>query len=469
MPAAQQSPAKLQAKNKFNNQQFLIFILNYIVGFGFVATIAGVINAGWWGVLIFGLTALITFGASLVYSRLGAEHPNQYGGSYLYAKRGFGRTMAFYQGWNQFIQGPILAATAPLFIADAITRLYPGDTTVEWIASSVSIAFFIILVIISTLGIKINKWVIFSTSIVKWGILVVGILLAIYLASKNTNIGVINGQISTFLIFSNVLSFMYAFGGMEDVAAMAGDAKVNNFRRTLMIAFAIILTIYLVTYIVMSLVVSPTTSDGIGVDTIYNLALGTNAVIVFVIGLVFAGISSKISIAISQSRKIVPLAQDGYLPSTLTRKNKKGEYFLAMFFAAGITILSMLIFWLLPKFFTELGGFFDSVISLGTIAFLIQYFLTFITAFVLAKKKLIKKIPIWEQFFYVLAMLLIFITLIIFIIPPIVGEQWKTASTIIIVAYVAFIALGFVLYAITGSFNRKKTWQNLQKSKIIKN
>ena len=39
--------------------------------------------------MIFLLTALISLAVVLVFSRLGNEFPNEYGGSYLYAKKAF--------------------------------------------------------------------------------------------------------------------------------------------------------------------------------------------------------------------------------------------------------------------------------------------------------------------------------------------------------------------------------------------
>ncbi|SYV91130.1 Uncharacterised protein, partial [Mesomycoplasma hyorhinis] len=39
---------KTNRQNYFNERQFLFFGLNYIVGFGFIATISGVILTGAW-------------------------------------------------------------------------------------------------------------------------------------------------------------------------------------------------------------------------------------------------------------------------------------------------------------------------------------------------------------------------------------------------------------------------------------
>lgn len=455
--------------NKFSEKQFIFFILNYIMGFGFIATISSVIQQGYFGILIFGLTSIITLAVALVFSRLGNEIKEGYGGSYQYAKKAFNKGFAFFQGWNQFIQGPILAATSPLFIASALESVLKDNGTALLAVRITSIAFFIILVGISTLGIGVNKKIILASSIVKWAILLFGIGIAFYFSFKDlqfsTNLSNTN-NVTVFIIFSNVLSFMYAFGGIEDVASMAGDVKIKNFRRTLMISFAILLTFYFVVYIVL---------NGIGrlneinnFSAIYNFAFGSTGVIIFAVGLVFNGISGKISISIASSRKIIPLATDGYLPAFLTKQNKKQEYKWAIIFGGSLTMLSMLIFWLLP-FLLNLENFFNSVIELGTMAFLIQYMLTMITAIYLHFKKKINKIPLWELIIYIVAIIIIATTLLIYVIPPIVGEQWKVENTIIIVSYVTFIGFGYLLYFVRKLIDNNKKKKQFEQDSIIKN
>lgn len=65
---------KTNRQNYFNERQFLFFGLNYIVGFGFIATISGVILTGAWGMLVFSLTSLITLAVLLSFSRAGNKY-----------------------------------------------------------------------------------------------------------------------------------------------------------------------------------------------------------------------------------------------------------------------------------------------------------------------------------------------------------------------------------------------------------
>ncbi|MDE5553155.1 MAG: APC family permease [Malacoplasma sp.] len=434
---------------KFSEKQFVFFILNYIMGFGFIATISSVISTGYFGIIIFVLTSLITLSIALVFSRLGNIYSKEYGGSYLYAKKAFKNNFAFFQGWNQFIQGPILAATSPIFIASAIELITQDFTAILAVRIS-SIAIFIVLVLISTLGIKLSKKVIFVSSFIKWIILFIGLGIIIYLSFKDLefthNFNNVD-NVGVFLIFSNVLSFMYAFGGIEDVSAMIADVKVKNFRKTLMISFAIILSLYFLVFIFLNGMASLEEVRNSNFAAIFKIVFGFTGVIIFAIGTLFNGIASKISISISSSRKIIPLAQDGYLPSFLYKQNKRGEYKNAILFGAFLTIISMVIFWLLP-YLLNLENFFSSVIELGTMAFLIQYLLTLVTAIHLSRKKIISKIPLWEILIYLVGIIIIITTLIIYAVPPITGEKWTIQNTIVLASYVTFIGVGYLLYAI---------------------
>lgn len=443
----------------FNEKSFTLFTINYIVGFGFISTIVSLVNLNLFGIITVVATTLITFGVSLVFSRLTNNFKNEYGGSYNYTKKLNNKNFSFFVGWNQYIQGPILASTSPLFLATAAGYL-TNDSNLIWIIRAVSIGFFILLVLISTMGLKLNKYVILASGTVKWLILLVAFIIVIYLTIKNFNQPsvVSNSNITAYLIFSNILTFMYSFGGIEDVSAMANDVKFKNFRKIIMIAFAFILTFYFVFYIIFVFAGSKIVIDGKPIENfsqIFQIALGATGIWVFIIGLLFNGISGKISIAISTSRKVVPLAADGYLFHFLTYKNSKGEFKNAIWFSAIITIVSMLIFWLIPTLL-DIENFFESVIEIGSVAFLLQYFLTFIVAFILEKKKIIGKIPTWEKIAYVISMSIIFVTLLVFLFPFIAGQNWKTENTIILVSYIIFIGLGYVMKLISGYVINKK-------------
>lgn len=450
----------------FNEKSFTLFTINYIVGFGFITTITSLVQLNLFGIIAIIATAFITLGAALVFSRLTNNYKDEYGGSYAYTKKLNNNNFSFFVGWNQYIQGPILASTSPLFLATAASYLTSDNTTL-WIIRVVSIVLFLILVLVTTFGLKLNKYVILASGIVKWTILLVALVITIYfaIAQTKTASGAATTNVTPYLIFSNIISFMYAFGGMEDVSTMAKDVKFKNFRKILMIAFAFIISFYFIFYIALiflgnSLVIGGKVVSLQNFSQIFQIAFGATGIWLFIVGLFFNGVSTKISVNISMSRKVVPLATDGYLFHSLTKMNKKNEFKNAIWFNAGITMLSMVIFWLIPLLL-NLENFFSSVIELGSVAFLLQYFLTFIVALVLEKRKAISKIPMWEKIIYYIAMIVIAASLLVYLFPFIVAEKWTVQNTIILVSYIVFILIGYVFKWI-AAYNQKKHPQSTQ-------
>lgn len=439
---------KTNFSSKLSSWQFSLFLVNYVAGFGFVTTISGVVQLGPFGLITLGLTAFIAFAVVLVFSRLSSSFPHNFGGSYNYAKVAFGtNSTSFFLGWNQFIRSPILSAVSPLFLADALNILVTDDRALLGIRIG-SIVFFGILILVSTLGLKLNKKLIFATGLIKWLVIFLGIIIALILSIQQgktaypLNFNNANNA-SVFLIFTTTINFMYSFGGIEEVAVVSPDANVKNFKKIFMYSFAAILTFYFVTYIIiMGLQIGPKIKN---FSEIYNILTGATGVIIFVTGLIFKNISSHLSGNYIIARQILPLANDGFLPKLFTRRNKKDELGWAIGFYAGVTLFSLLIFWLIPQL-AKFENFFNQVIQIGIISFFAQYIITMITALILEKRKIVKSIPIFEKIVYILAIAIMIVSLLIFIFPPVTNNPWKAENTVIIISYPAFIGLGYILY-----------------------
>ncbi|WP_051616762.1 APC family permease [Mycoplasmopsis sturni] len=454
------------------SRQFRYFSINMIVGFGLISTVLSVSNLGGWGFLIILITGFMTMSTGFVFSRLAQKYSETYGGSYAYAreiayktKRGkrFKRNFQFFVGWNQFIQGPILSATTPLFLTGAAT-VFTQDTTTINIVRIASFVFYIILVLISTFGLKVNKKVILASAIIKWSTLMLSVFLLLYLAISDnyfiqnivytkdiTQGNAQYGHVAPYAIFSSIVSFMYAFGGYESLSAMTKDVKTNNFRSILMGAFWVILIFYMLFYLIVFNVNSnlffSDSSKTKEFSNIFARVWGITGLIIFVIGLVFNNISSKLSTSYTGARQIVPLAEDGYLPKWVAKRSEKyGEYRNAMWFAVILTIVSLITFWILPTFIPSIHFLFN-VINLGTISFFIQYILTFVTSLILEKQNRIEKIPLWEKILYYLGILSMFVVVMVYIFPFFVGQPWTDENTITLVSFVIFVGIGYVIYA----------------------
>nr|WP_129619944.1 amino acid permease [Mycoplasmopsis gallinacea] len=307
------------------------------------------------------------------------------------------------------------------------------------------------------LGLKLSTKVIYLSAIIKWTIIFLALLLSVYLAFKNpsysTNFsGLIDKPKSeyAYLISSSVISFMYAFGGFESIAAMTKDAQTNKIKKVLFLSFGFIVGFYLVFYLVL-LGINSSVLNG-QFSNIFLKTWSITGLVIFVIGTIFNQISSKISTVLVNSRQLIPLAEDGYLPKFLIKTNSRGEYRNAIYFSLGLTIFSLIVFWALPEFL-NLKNFFLSVIEIGTISFLVQYVLTFITALILERKNKVITIPWYEKIIYYLVMILLISLIVIYLFPMIVGHSWSVENTIVLVSYLASLIIGGILFVI-AKFNK---------------
>ncbi|VEU59048.1 amino acid permease [Mycoplasmopsis gallinacea] len=357
----------------FSEKNFIFFTINFIVGFGFVSTILTITNLKALGLLTILLTSFITLGIVLVFSRLAAVYSEEYGGSYYYAKK-IGdskakKLFAFWVGWSQFMQGPILSAAGPLFLATAISVVTDNQMVIS-IVRGISFLFYILLMFISTFGLKLSTKVIYLSAIIKWTIIFLALLLSVYLAFKNpsysTNFsGLIDKPKSeyAYLIFK-LSNFIYVcfLVVLKVLLQWLRMRKTNKIKKVLFLSFGFIVGFYLVFYLVL-LGINSSVLNG-QFSNIFLKTWSITGLVIFVIGTIFNQISSKISTVLVNSRQLIPLAEDGYLPKFLIKTNSRGEYRNAIYFSLGLTIFSLIVFWALPEFL-NLKNFFLSVIEIG--------------------------------------------------------------------------------------------------------
>ncbi|AOD25156.1 APC family permease [Mesomycoplasma hyorhinis] len=442
---------KTNRQNYFNERQFLFFGLNYIVGFGFIATISGVILTGAWGMLVFSLTSLITLAVLLSFSRAGNKYKNLVGSSYAYSKQTFGRSMSFFQGWNQFVQIPLFASTVPLFFSTLLTSIDPAH---EVIYTIISVALYVLLISIATFGVRLSSRFIFAAAAIKWLTLFVGFGLIIYIIStqKNSfieNISDVSKPFSIVILTKTVLNFMYAYGGFEGLAGLSKDVKTKRFKKLLVILFFIIFTAYFVFYLIfLGLSQSTLLADGkenFGLDLVYKIVWGTTGSVLFSIGIFFNRFSSTLSSSLYYGRILAPLAQDGYLPASLAKKNKNGEYRNAIYTVAIISILSTIIFTIIPKAL-KVQNSFSAILNSGNSAYLIQYWFTIFTVLIWKWKKG-EKIPLWEIIIYIIALIIIPFVILFSFFPWIAGEEFSKDSIIMLFSYVSTILIGYIIWS----------------------
>ena len=440
-------------KKELTSKQFAFMMFNYVVGFGFLTTIGTVIKLGSWGILVFFATAFIAFGVMLTFSRLSAYAPETKGASYGYAKLAFdekkklGKSMIFMQGWNQYMQGPILGVTAPLFLESILKDAWP-DQWVVW--KILSIAIFVLFIALSLFRFKkVFKIISFIASI-KWVIIALAFILSIYLSARHEGFShnwLSSDKATASTLTGAMLSFMFAFGGIEGVAAMVNKVETKGVKKTFFWTFIAILTFYFIFYIVL-FIIDKTIFKGDLFKEIYNISFGVTGIVLFSIGFVANKASSIVNSAVINAELLTPLSEDKYFPEWIAVKNKDGVSRRAILLSASITLLMMTLFQII-QIWVDQDNPFLNVVNIGTIAFFVQYFFTAISLIILlAQKKL--KVPTWEMIAIYIMMLAIVFILLTQMIPPVVGDSFSTSTYVIDVSFFGFMGLGFAVWGINS-------------------
>ncbi|TDV24383.1 amino acid/polyamine/organocation transporter (APC superfamily) [Mycoplasmopsis mustelae] len=465
-------------KKHFNERTFTFFTINFIVGLGFLTTISEVVDTGLWGYLIIGLCILTVTGTGLVFSRMGNAFKDHYGGSYSYArhldstlfeeqnpneprkiklKKQIIKSFCYFVGWNQFLQSPVLSSISPLFLSTTFELVIPKEVnnfyTIIWTIRITAFVFFGALILVSTKGLNVNTKIIYMTSLVKWAFLGIGLFILLFNVISKSDQAFLDLStqaetkgIKASLIFANVLLFIFAFAGIEDMASMIKDVEFKNFRKILFISLGIVAVIYLVFY---TLLLAGRSILGTEISKIYYIAIGYAGTVIFVLGFIFNDIGYKITQTVATARKLIPLALDNHINPNYANHNKHGEYRNAIILTAIITFISMIILWLIPTLLSndtsEKNPYFIAVINVNSVALLIEDALTTVIALLLEKRKQIAKIPLWEKIIYITNILWISTLVILVLVPEILGDSWNQSNTFTVVVYLAFILIGYMI------------------------
>lgn len=449
-------------KKRLNERQFTLLAINYIIGFGFISTILGVVQIGYWSFLVMVLASLVSFGTMLAVSKLVNTYSNEIGGTVSYAEKTGSRKLTFFAAIHQYIQVPLFSASGPLFLV-SIAEIYTQNPVIIWMTRGVSLLIFFVLVLVSIKGLNLSKFVILEMGIIKWVILFLGFLLITYYSFTDLNFhGNImkHKSVTAVNILNLTLLFLLAFGGVETLPNMTRDVKFKNFRKVLLTVFATIFTIYCLLY---ALFLGIKLDKIKGFVNIYDRFIGPIGIVIFGLYLISYNAASYLTSTNLYSNLVASISHKGFFPETLGKKDANGEYKNAIIFNTAVTLISMTFFTLLPSFIPSLKNFFNNVISLGLIATLVQYLTTFVICFILERQKKIGKINVFEKIFYVFSIATIALIIFATLFPIAFGQsEWSVANTVQIVSYFSLIILSYLTWFIITIINKRKN--KIQKS-----
>lgn len=159
------------AKRKLGLFDAAMLVMGSMIGSGIFIVSADImrnLGSGYWLIVVWVITALMTIAAAISYGELSAMFPKA-GGQYTYIKEIFGKMMGFLYGWGLFtvIQTGTIAAVAVAFgkftaylipaLNDAPPIFQSGGYKITWI-QILAILVILLLTYINTKGVKSGKF-----------------------------------------------------------------------------------------------------------------------------------------------------------------------------------------------------------------------------------------------------------------------------------------------------------------------
>lgn len=287
--------------------------VNQVIGGGIFALAAGLAahTGSWAPWLVAGVA-----GASLLIALSFAEVGSRFdgtGGPYLYTRAAFGRFLAFEVGWMLWFTRAASWASVINVLVDALGRYWPviGSGTPRMLLLAAIIA---LIAWINIRGIRQSSVVVNVLTVAKLLPLVIFILVGIaYVdwSSFSAPATMTPAQLS-----NGALILIFAFGGYEVVPVLGGETK--DPRRA--IPFALIMTILIVALVtLLTQIVAFGTLPGIAASKTpladsAAMFMGAAGALLITVGAVLSTSGNNMGQALSGSRNLFALAEQGDLP-----------------------------------------------------------------------------------------------------------------------------------------------------------
>lgn len=430
------------AKKKWSFRHFFLFGINFIIGYSFIMGMGSSFAAtGSWFLLIIALCGAVAFVTGTAFAKL-VKVFGEFGGAYLYCKNAFSSFPSFIVGWFQYVQGIFVSVT----IITAVIWAFQGISfhgvniyqQYQGLIIGLCGLLFALTIIVLFFGFTSTKVTLYFL----WAIKLFLILFAVGLslvhvreyASNITHFYSphINGY---FGIVQSVITFFFAFGGIEGLAATVEDTKGgthNRFMKYVLVLMGFVSFFYALFFIMMlgglggagkygllpHSIPSPTDPNGfivVNPDTTSNSVNPINNLIAVTFGSSVAGILSlvlllpqcteKISVRIQNgwvnTRLLVPLARDQYLPKSFAVQNKYGQFKHGFYFDSILTLIAVVIYiivlFLSPVYKSKL----DAMLDVYTLIIFVEYMFTIAALLKMARQPNSQiKCTAWEYIIY---------------------------------------------------------------------
>jgi amino acid transporter len=287
--------------------------VNQVIGGGIFALAAGLTAAtGSWAPWMIGAVAIATMLTALSFAEAASRFEGT-GGPYLYTRAAFGRFTAFEVGWMMWFTRAASWASVINVLVDALGRYWPvvlGATARPLLMAGI----IAIIAAINIRGIRQSSLVVNVLTVAK--LLPLILFTAVGILYVDWGLFAAPATVTTEQLTTGALLLIFAFGGYEVVPVLGGETR--DPRRT--VPFALILTIAIVASItLLTQIVAFGTLPGIAAsrtplaDSAATF-MGAAGAALITLGAVFSTSGNNMGQALSGSRNLFALAEQGDLP-----------------------------------------------------------------------------------------------------------------------------------------------------------
>jgi amino acid transporter len=292
--------------------------INQVIGsavFVQPALLAALVGA--WSPWLFAAVGAGSMLIALSFAEVGSRFEST-GGPYLYTRAAFGRFAAFEVGWMMWFTRATSWAAVINVLATSIGFYWPGVTS-GWPRTLLISAIISAIAWINVRGIRQSSFVVNALTVGKLVPLVAFIIAGLFAIDPSTLAP--DRDLTLASVSSAVLLLIFAFGGYEVVPVTAGETR--DARRA--VPFALIMTMTIVTVVM-------TLAQLVALGTLPELShsktpladsaatfLGAAGAALLTIGAVLSTSGNNMGQALSGSRNLFALAEQGDLPAFFGR------------------------------------------------------------------------------------------------------------------------------------------------------
>ncbi|MGP1438956.1 MAG: APC family permease [Treponema sp.] len=422
-------------KNKFGLLSICLLGINAIIGTGIFLLPGNVAkHAGVWSIGVLLFDAFLVILIALCFAEAGGLFKKN-GGPYVYAREAFGEFVGFEVGFMKWAIMVIAWAAMAVGFPTALAGVWaPAGTPL--IRSIIAVIIIVILSVMNIMGVRISKIVNNVVTIGKLLPLVFFVLLGIFFLQGSNFQPMTSVKHLTITTFgAGALLAFYAFTGFESIAVAAED--MENPEKNIPLAIILVITgvsaFYLLIQIASIGILGSElpTSEAPIADAAAKF-LGPVAKAMITAGSLVSIGGINIASSFFVPRQSVALADDGFLPSVMKKRNKKDVPYVAVIVSGVLTCLICL------------TGSFSTLAAISVVSRFAQYIPTCLAIIVFRRRGMKGSFRI--PFGYVVPILAVIVSLYLL---------WNSNASKIIFG-LGGLVIGAIFYAVMKALNKKQ-------------